>query len=253
MHIKFRARWALSWLMHRTSSSRWHEGITTWHVENLTYGVGECSVLGDSHHQVRSRALPWSRMSPKLTTRFGRAKSGGHAATCSRISFRETRTTSHSMCWTRSLGAGMNIPWWTRASAHVGYRNSPRNDSCSYWVVAILMLWRCHALELTPMRCLSLGEVFVAFLSGRSCRCASAGRKAAEALRNTNNFDADTTAIVKKCNDAWCEMIPVDLIQVTLHFVYLTWIAKRWVCFELARKTVIRSHVVEFRPKPIAV
>ena len=60
------------------------------------------------------------------------------------------------------------------------------------------MLLSCHALELTPMRCLSLGEVFVALLSGRSCRCASAGRKAAEALRNTNNFDADTTAIVKK-------------------------------------------------------
>ena len=54
----------------------------------------ECSVLSDSHHQVRSRVLPWSRMNPKLTTRFGPNR--GHAATCSRISFRETRTTSHS-------------------------------------------------------------------------------------------------------------------------------------------------------------
>ena len=65
----------------------------------------------------------------------------------------------------------MNIPWWTRASAHVG------NEGCSYWVVAILMLLSCHALELTPMRCHSFGEVFVALLSGRSCKCASAAPK----------------------------------------------------------------------------
>ena len=115
------------------------------------------------------------------------------------------------VCWTRSLGAGMSIPWWTRASAHVGYRNLWRNDGGSYWVVAILMLWRCRAFELTPMRCHSFCEVFVALLSGRSCTCASAAPQSAEALRNTNNFDVDTTAdyirpcniiIVNKCNDA---------------------------------------------------
>ena len=68
------------------------------------------------------------------------------------------------------------VPWrWVEhLLVHQGYRNSPRNDSGSYWVVAILMLLSCHALELTPMRCHSFCEVFVALLSGRSCKCASA-------------------------------------------------------------------------------
>ena len=39
------------------------------------------------------------------------------------------------------------------------------------------MLLSCHALELTPMRCHSFCEVFVALLSGRSCKCASAAPK----------------------------------------------------------------------------
>ena len=39
------------------------------------------------------------------------------------------------------------------------------------------MLLRCHVFELTPMRCHSFGEVFVALLSGRSCTCASAAPK----------------------------------------------------------------------------
>ena len=77
------------------------------------------------------------------------------------------------------------VPWcWVeRLLVHQGfgtcrvYRNLPRNEGRSYWVVAILMLLRCHVFELTPMRCHSFGEVFVALLSGRSCTCASAAPK----------------------------------------------------------------------------
>ena len=88
----------------------------------------ECSVLGDSHHQVGSHALPWSRMSPKLTMRFGPNR--GHCSDILTISFRETLSQHPKTCCQTQSTSCVNM--------------DPR-IACIMFPMLIVELWHdCH-------------------------------------------------------------------------------------------------------------